>query len=328
MASLTDHQVLIVSSESDLHALAINQRLLQVGVCSHVIESNILSGTPSLSWRSRRDNTSTIVTREGRTLSPADCDVIWWRRTNSPQVSARRYTQELGDLEHIDSSCKTTLAGLLLTTFGGLWVSEPFASSRAENKLIQLHTAMKVGMHIPDTLVSQDPDAIRQFWHQHNKQVIVKPVCGARTRPLFTQRLADEYLESDLPLMLSPAIYQEYVPGVYHLRVNCFGDQVVVCRIQASEVDWRVDWRRPFVQTCLDSGVEVQLQRILNHLQLEMGVFDLKLRESGEAVFLELNPQGQFLFLDPLAGTDLVGACSDFLRRCAERGRRTRLAAL
>ena len=49
-------------------------------------------------------------------------------------------------------------------------------------------------------------------------------------------------------------------------------------------------------------------------LDLRMGVFDLKMDPSGVPVFLELNPQGQFLFVEGLTGMDLIGAFSGFLR--------------
>jgi hypothetical protein len=42
-------------------------------------------------------------------------------------------------------------------------------------------------------------------------------------------------------------------------------------------------------------------------------VFDLKLSSNG-AVWLELNPQGQFLFAEGLSGLPLMAAMSNYLR--------------
>lgn len=47
---------------------------------------------------------------------------------------------------------------------------------------------------------------------------------------------------------------------------------------------------------------------------MKMGVVDLKLDRTEEPVWLELNPQGQFLFVEGLTRLDLTGAFSDFLR--------------
>ncbi len=44
-----------------------------------------------------------------------------------------------------------------------------------------------------------------------------------------------------------------------------------------------------------------------------MGIVDLKLGEDGKPVWLEINPQGQFLFVEGLTGLDLTSAFTDFL---------------
>ncbi|HEY6683924.1 MAG TPA: hypothetical protein VI030_13160 [Propionibacteriaceae bacterium] len=69
----------------------------------------------------------------------------------------------------------------------------------------------------------------------------------------------------------------------------------------------------------LEAAVERQLGDVLERLGLRMGVADLKITPAGDPVWLELNPQGQFLFLEGLTGLDLTGAFSDFLREEALR---------
>ena len=44
-----------------------------------------------------------------------------------------------------------------------------------------------------------------------------------------------------------------------------------------------------------------------------MGIFDVKLTDDDEPVFLEVNPQGQFLFVEGLCGIPLADAVADFL---------------
>ena len=52
-------------------------------------------------------------------------------------------------------------------------------------------------------------------------------------------------------------------------------------------------------------------------LDLRMGVFDLKIDAQGEIVWLEVNPQGQFLFVEGMSDMKLAVACGDFLYRAA-----------
>jgi hypothetical protein len=55
------------------------------------------------------------------------------------------------------------------------------------------------------------------------------------------------------------------------------------------------------------------LRAILHELGLAMGIFDVKLTDDGEPVFLEVNAQGQFLFVEGLCGIPLADIFADFL---------------
>jgi hypothetical protein len=74
----------------------------------------------------------------------------------------------------------------------------------------------------------------------------------------------------------------------------------------------------------VDPATKHRLGRVLEILGLKMGVVDLKVDPTGEPVWLELNPQGQFLFVEGLTGLDLTGAFSEFLHDEALAAARTR----
>jgi hypothetical protein len=122
-----------------------------------------------------------------------------------------------------------------------------------------------------------------------------------------------EHLASDYALKLSPAIYQEYIPGTKHLRVHCFGDNIYTGLIVSNDLDWRENTDIPI--TIFDCNQELKnaLRRVIKELGLRMGIIDLKINEEGKPVWLEINPQGQFLFVEGLSGLDLTTAFTNFL---------------
>jgi hypothetical protein len=63
----------------------------------------------------------------------------------------------------------------------------------------------------------------------------------------------------------------------------------------------------------LDEEVVARLRRVLDELNLRMGIFDLKLNGS-TPTWLELNPQGQFLFAEGMSGIPLNFEIGRFLR--------------
>ena len=97
--------------------------------------------------------------------------------------------------------------------------------------------------------------------------------------------------------------------------------------IESTQLDWRQNLDVPCSPFELDDKVVAQLRRVLDQLNLRMGIFDLKLNGS-TPTWLELNPQGQFLFAEGLSGIPLNAEIARFLRQeaLAAAGRRHRQA--
>jgi len=256
-----------------------------------------------------------VYVRNTRQFIPIEeIDVIWWRRIKASQVIANgtidhKYT------EFINSSFYTALTGSLYTKFSGKWISHPMSTALASNKLFQLQAAKKSGFRVPRTIVSQDPDAICSFQSANNSGTIIKalqPSTGGP--PLFTQMLTKDHLSSDKSIMLCPVIYQELIQGTSHLRVNCFGRDIYAVMLETSDLDWRVDLRNTKITVVnLQDAIKERIYRVCKELQLKMGIFDFKVTSEGEIVWLEVNPQGQFLFIEGITGFDLKSSFAKFL---------------
>jgi glutathione synthase/RimK-type ligase-like ATP-grasp enzyme len=184
-----------------------------------------------------------------------------------------------------------------------------------ENKLVQLAAARAAGFRVPRTLVSHDPDQIRRFCAELEGRAVLKVVRGTVRSQLFTLVVTPEHLADDDALRLCPTIFQEYVPGSRHIRALCCGDEVHAATIESADLDWRQDLRVPMAPYEVDPPTRRRLARLLELLGLRMGVADIKIDDAGDLVCLELNPQGQFLWVEGLTGMDLTSAFCGFLRR-------------
>ena len=186
-------------------------------------------------------------------------------------------------------------------------------------------------MPTPTTLISQDPARIRSFCAAH-PGAIIKPI-RSRGELAITSVVSPELLAEDEVLALAPAIYQECIPGNRHLRITMFGDRCHAAIIEARELDWRVDVSVPFRPYQVSPKLHAALQEILRRLGLVMGIFDLKLTPDDEVVFLEVNAQGQFLFVEGLCDMPIAESLGDYLVEqarehvAAHPGAATRIAA-
>lgn len=316
----------ILTFADDLHALMIQAALRSRNHarCSIIEADKLADHALGVTWLAPSTEPSFLLpTRDGGAIDIADVDLIWFRRWNHPQQASRNI-DDVAAAEVINRSCSTALLGGLLTGFSGAWVSSPDSTRRAENKLVQLRAAEAAGFRVPRTLISQVPETIRAFCSQLDGPVVIKPVQATARSQLFTVMVTPEHLEDDDALRLCPTIFQEYIPGRRHLRVLCCGDQTHTALIESDHLDWRLDLNTPITPYQLDRHIEHRLLDVVRRLGLRMGVADLKLGPDGEPIWLELNPQGQFLFVEGMTGTDLTGIFSDFLHREALSSRTRR----
>ena len=320
----------ILSAREDIHAIAVKQKIeSRHPARCHIFPGKELATRGGLSWSSNPDEPSVLRNSEGDLIEIGGLQAFWFRRMATTQILPDAADPQYSD--HIHTASWTALHGLLLNEFRGRWVSHPTATDVGENKLVQLRAARQTGIPTPTTLISQDPARIRSFCAAH-PGAIIKPI-RSRGELAITAVVSPELLAEDEVLALAPAIYQECIPGNRHLRITMFGDRCHAAIIEARELDWRVDVSVPFRPYQVSPKLHAALQEILRRLGLVMGIFDLKLTPDDEVVFLEVNAQGQFLFVEGLCEMPIAESLADYLVEqarehvAANPGAATRIAA-
>jgi glutathione synthase/RimK-type ligase-like ATP-grasp enzyme len=310
-------RVAIVTLAGDLHAYVLRRELQEAhGVDVAIIASDTLSAAGGLNWTNTTFDSDApemaLPTEDGGSVAIRDLDLVWWRRCHGkPTVPESVTDPQLRKLVIKDN--RAALRGALLAGFRGTWISDPYATERAQNKLLQLTIAREVGITVPRTLVSTDPTAVRDFTRAHGGTVIAKTLTGLLGTSLEAGRVTLESLADDDEITVSATVYQEEVPGTDHLRVMVFGDAVLTARIRSRELDWRLANDMEVEPVTMDERLAEALREVVRRLGLRMGVFDLKVRPDGHPVFLEINPQGQFLFVEGMSDMPLGEAFAQFI---------------
>ena len=205
------------------------------------------------------------------------------------------------------------------------WLSDPFAMDRAENKIVQLRAARTVDLQIPDTVITSDPDEVRTFAAIHPLGIVVKPlaVVPMLGQVIYTNRLTEAHLARIDSVRSSPAIFQALVPKAYELRITIVGDRMFAARIwsqddAATALDWRRepalnDYRVRMAAVEIPADVERRLRVLLDALGLRFGCIDMIVTPGGEYVFLEVNPNGQWYFVQLKTGEAIAEAIAELL---------------
>lgn len=233
---------------------------------------------------------------------------VWYRRTAVPRLRP----MEKKDREFVRTEAREALdwTWKILDAF---WVSHPARIQGAEGKAHQLAFASESGIRVPRTLITNDPAAAQKFWTGIQTGVVAKSLRqkivdrGRGRRIIFTTRLS----ETDKPFLkdvsISPVIFQEEIKKAYDVRVTAIGRRLFGTRIDSqrsasTQTDWRVaDSRKiPHASLRLPPEIAEFCCRMLDHYVLQFGAFDFIVTPKGEWVFLELNPNGQWAWIEPL----------------------------
>ena len=252
---------------------------------------------------------------EGRTTSLDGVKRVWFRRHRLPALPTDTVPAHA---EYCLRESQWFVRGLLWNLAEQVrpanWMSLPVNIQRAESKMLQLHVAGRVGLAYPETLISNNPDEIRIFFAQQDGRVVAKPLrlgffdYGNVQTAAYTTAVSTADLATDGPLAVAPVIYQRHLEKRCDIRVTIIGDSIYAAAIHSQDVDSaRVDWRRADVDLAhevhvLPDEIATACRRLMKALNLHFGAIDLVLTPTDQYHFLEINPNGQWLWLEDKLG--------------------------
>lgn len=208
------------------------------------------------------------------------------------------------------------------------FMNEPLANIRAMSKMVQQQTALDVGLRVPRTFVGDSSELAAAFQLFDDCPLCKKPIEATRLRTEeggvavhLTKRFERRTLEELQSLKSCPCVLQQFIEKRDELRVTMVGQRVFACRIDTSlahpdaQVDWRhYDWANTAHEVVdLDAGLERQLLAFMAQLELSYGAIDLVRGLDGQTYFLEVNPLGQWLWIEDLTDVPISEAIIDWM---------------
>jgi hypothetical protein len=303
--------ILIVAPRDDAHALCVAQDLEKLGKPYRFVDSSRLTNEGRLQFRAGRHSGSTWTCIDGQPVDLETVDTVWHRRRFLPPVTARH---SIGEQQYFQREWTEMISGVFASLHDAWFVNDPDRQTAAV-KPLQLRLAEKVGLRIPDTLITNDPAAAAAFIDRHERRVVHKALAPPKHRFLATKAWSESDREVLDDLVLAPTIFQETVTDCRELRITVIGEQVFAAEFRPATglIDGRLDLETPYRSHTLPDGIQRRLLALVGRLGLIFSTIDMKLTDQGEYVFLELNPMGQYLYVEILAGLPLTAAMAELL---------------
>jgi glutathione synthase/RimK-type ligase-like ATP-grasp enzyme len=319
--------VLVITNDHDEHADAVIEELDRRAVPHFRFHPEEFTDAASISIEICDGRIDGEIRTDHRRLAFHDVCAAWYRRSRALFAPLPSLNLLHGDLENFVRVQSSAALSGLFASLRTLWVGQPFRLRKAEVKALQLAEAGRAGLTTPATLISNDPERAAVFVDAlRDTDCAVKPLIATRVDseegarlPLTTVLPRGHALDA---VALAPSVFQPYIEKAYELRCVVMGERIFTAKLdsQAHE-STRRDWRAGDVEDAdvayegfdLPERVQAGLHRLMRSFEINFASIDMIVTPDGEFVFLDLNPNGQWLWLEEELGLPLVAGMADLL---------------
>lgn len=257
------------------------------------------------------DAEQVIITDGEQKLDLSEVSSVWYRRMRYGAKISQSMDRQFRDASI--EECRLSVRGMI-ASLKAFHFDKMSNVDVAKNKQLQLQVAKEVGLSIPRTLTTNNPAAVKQFAQEFPKQGIITKMLSSfaiydeqgQENVVFTSAVTDEDLANLAGLRFCPMTFQENVPKALELRTTIVGNQVFTAAVNSQKLagstyDWRKEGRalvKDWEAYQLPENLEKKLLKLMAYFGLNYGAIDIIITPDGKYVFLEVNPVGEFFWME------------------------------
>jgi MvdD family ATP-grasp ribosomal peptide maturase len=251
-----------------------------------------------------------ILSAGEQKLDLTEVSSVWYRRIAIGARIPRAMESQFREASVKES--EVTIKGMIASVKG--FHLDRLPSIRlADNKQLQLQVAREIGLDTPRTLITNNPQTVKEFADECEQGMVTKMLSSfaiydkqGQEQVVFTNPVTTSDLEYLDGLRFCPMTFQEKVPKALELRITIVGERVFTAAIDSQRCQRaKDDWRREGVSLInswepydLPEDVEQKLFKLMAYFGLNYGAIDVIFTPDGRYVFLEINPVGEFFWLE------------------------------
>jgi glutathione synthase/RimK-type ligase-like ATP-grasp enzyme len=311
-------KVLMLTSDYDPEANLVGIGLRNRGIDYVRLNTDDVPCRVKVSYRVRQDfDLAVKFAIRKHSLESSEISVVWLRnfdvREKNFVMSEPGLTFSLQQWSHA--------VEILQRNMACEWISSPEATLQASDRAKELSAAKAVGFNIPDTLITNDPDAARDFYHSRDGEVVIKAlrhhsvVIRDKIYSMFTRRICKKDLLKLDDLLYAPCILQEQLSGKSELRVTVVGDDVFAAELDPSPTVKKGDGIHGELSAAfhirvfdLPDMIRTRCIQLIKSLGLRYAAIDFIRDNTERLFFLEVNPTGDWYWIESKTGQSITRA--------------------
>lgn len=307
-------RLLIISSLDDAHIPFVTKHLPQSVECIIIDPFKSVSHN-NISYNFYENSLSVYY---GEQLLDT-VDSVWFRKPT--QLDQTNFDVPDTHLEYTLSALRRHLSPLFRYWRDAFWVSPYESIIQAESKPRQLEVAAQIGFTIPDTLITGDSAQAEHFVTKHGTCVVKSQASRFPSgKTMMTTVVSADNDISYSGLSIDPMIFQQLIKPEHELRVTVVGSDAFAAKIKSADQGPFRDWRYGHIDdsfaaeaVTIEANLQEKCVQLTQQLGLRYGAIDLIVDKDGVVWFLEINPNGQWAFVEEATGQPIGKAMAELL---------------
>lgn len=321
--------VLLITNKDDVTTDFIVNRLNKIGAKYYRLNTEDLMSSIGINFDIERNEYVLIDQEKNQNVDLSSVKSVYYRRPVLPKIKIGSLSE--GENEFVIREIAYLLEGLYKILNDRFWISPVTSIREAENKIYQLLVARDIGLEIPVSLITTSQAKAETFLKQLKGNCVIKPIKNGKIdnheNPMvvFTSLITC----GDIGLMDGvkncPTYLQSKIEKVADIRVTVVGKKVFSTKIHSQEFEeTMIDWRKGentkirHERIKLPPEIEVKCMELIDRLGLHFGAIDFVLDRDTRYVFLEINPNGQWGWIEKRLGYDISGEIVQLLLNGAQ----------
>ena len=323
--------ILIITNKEDVHPTPVIDILNKRNIPVFRLNTECLLTDYEFCWWNNSVMTRFCIINKQTGLSLDDKNLgrVWDRRLEMPKKLPFQGSEAVNkhNLEEAAGFLKFLRSYILSNPSIGSILFDEYASS----KMKQIAQAIFVGFKVPNTCFTNRQEDVLAMIGEH-QELVLKPIASDGVMEddkkaeyfFYTQKVSQQDIANAPKEAFTQTVsyVQEYIPKAFELRVTVVAKKVFACKIESQHLadnEGKIDWRQGYDHGLryepydLPDDISEKCIKFLDRMKLNFGAFDFIVTPSGEYVFLECNPNGQWLWIEMETGLKISEAIADAL---------------
>jgi len=316
-------KVLIISNKSDITSDFIVKALQERNISFYRFNTEELTKSVTFSLNITTSSYYITDSKIRQSFDLQKFTAVYYRRPELPVFDS--FDLSKGEINFFRNEFIYTLEGIYKLLRNAYWISPLYAIREAENKIYQLDLAKLMDFIIPNSIVTNSYKQVSLFFKENKEKCIIKPIKsglieeGLESKVVFTNILKS-IPENTKKISSSINYLQSHILKKGDIRVIVVGHKIFATLIHSQEyLKTKTDWRKGEInlkheKINLPEEINIKCINLLQALKLRFGAIDFILDNNENYIFLEINPNGQWAWIEKQTGYNITQEIVNLLK--------------